>query len=596
MGVIGKQFGGRSHVRPGSRGQFRTPRQIPGIGEELFTQLIIGTSKNGPNCLDSSLELEKRVIQVSNFEQAKKIMRDGELLEAVYLADSPSNDDRFANGPQKFILLNINANTKAYADFDTTSENVGVHRLSYPIAGPFGKKIRVKKNSDKTILIGDSDGTETSPVLESILFSIHYIGDGATATIVINSTGLTTTLSSPTDGSSNLDIPFAEFPTVGEIVDYINSQPGYVAELVGNPGFLSTELDHIESTEAVNIKASPISIFADLAMEISWIESTGYAEFTTVHSTRKPLEPTVTPIFLAQGGSSGAPGATAIKDAIDFAKNFKAFYRNLLGGNLSDKLYFKSVSQELISTSGLTETFSGVGADLTQTLSERKTEAQTLGCYWTNYGLEKFYYFGLDGKEKIYPGYMLAVIDNAISAGAMPRETPTWKPLSTVLRSAEIIEDKDAIIRAGALCLDKNPEDGSMIILRSITTERKDNIVLNEKSSVLAAMYMVKRLRVGFNAQFIGEVPADQRATKVQGVTIPDVIGYVEKQLEDFVQTGFLIGSEELSQAAFKENFGIRIDGDTWYFTDLEGNVVLPINFIFYLMTLNPLRGTGVNG
>lgn len=596
MGIIGKQFGGRSHVQPGARGQFRTPRQIPGIGEELFTQLIIGTSLNGPNCLDSSLELEERVMEVSNFQQARRIMRDGELLEAVYLADSPSNDPRFANGPQKFVLLNINVNTKAYEDLDTSSANVGAHRLSYPIPGPYGKKIRIKKNADKTISIGDADGSENSPILENNLFSVHYIGNGTAATIIINATGITTTLTAPSDGSANLSIPFAEFLTVGEIVDFINSQPGYVAELVGNPGFLSKELDHIESTEAKAIKAAPVSIYADLAMEISWIESTGYAEFTTVNATRKPLQPTIAPVFLAKGGTSTAPAGSAIKNAIDFAKNFKAFYRNLLGGNLSDKLYFKSVAQELISVTGLTETFAGTGADLTQTLPERKTEAQTLGCYWTNYGVEKFFYFGLDGKEKIYPGYMLSVIDNAISASAMPRETPTWKPLATVLRSAEIIEDKDSVIRAGGLCLSKNPSDGSIIITRSITTERKDNIVLNEKSSILAAMYMVKRLREGFNAQFTGEVPPDERARKVQGVTIPDVIGYVERQLEDFVQTGFLIGSAALNQAAFKEDFGIQIDGDTWSFTDLEGNVVLPINFIFYLLTLNPLRGTGING
>ncbi|WCL51520.1 hypothetical protein [Leptospira sp. GIMC2001] len=597
MGVSGKLFGGRSHVTPGAKVLFNAPDGPPGVGEELFTQLIIGTCKNGPNCLDSTLPFDERYIAVSNFEKAKKIMRDGELLEAVSLAGNPSNTIGFTQGPQKFILLNVNQTTKAYRDFDTNSANaLVIHRLSYPIAGPWGKKVRIKKNSDKTIEIGDSDGVITSPVLENLLATVSYIGDGTAATMQLTSASLVTTLTSPEDGSANLNIDLTEFKTVGEIVDYINSQTGYVAELIGDPGFLSSKLDAIESTAAVDIKTAPKNISADLESEILWIESTGYAEFTTVHGTRKPLEVTTVPLFLTEGGASAAPGAGALKDATDFAKKFKAFYRNMLGGNFSDKLYFKSVGAELISTSGDTETFCGVGGDLVLTLLERREEARSLGAYWTNYGVEKFYGFGLDGKEKIFPGYMLSVIDNAISASGMPRQSPTWKGLATVLRSAEMLDDeRNAIIRDGGLALMVNPSSGAWVIARSVTTERKDNIILNEKSSVTSAMYMVKRLREGFNSQFIGQVPVDERAT-AEGVTIMDVIGYVERQLEEFVQDGFLIGSSVLAVEAFKRNFGIKIDGDTWSFTDLEGNVVLPINFIFGLLTLKPLQGSGING
>jgi len=592
MGVKGKVFEGRSYVGPGARGKFRAPSVSQGVSQDEFTQVIIGKANNGVNCNDATLTDDERYMLFTNFEDAKKVLGGGELLEAIYLADSPSSEDDFAGGPQLFKILNICPNTKAYSDF-LSLETGETHRISYPIPGPNGKKVRVKKNSaSKTIEIGDASGSQTSPKLERKVFDITYTGDGAVAKITIDATKINVTLSGtpPTDGSTSLDVLYADYPTIGEAVDFINSKTGYVANLIDAPEFACGKLDHIKAADNISVKTTAATIYADLYEEEIFLLNSGLAEIS-VGATRKALAGTTSPIFLTQGGVTGTPSGTAVKDAITFSKKVSGLYRNLLTSTLSDKVAWKTAGYDMISPDGQKETICGCGGDLVQTVDERRSEARTMGVYWMNYGIEKFEFFGLDGNKKTYPGFMLSVIDNAISASNSPRHSPTWKQLN-ILRSMENLHGLigDQCIRDGGLVIRQDPSNLAWIIERSVTTELKDNIVLNEKSSVAVALTMVRRLREGFNSRFTGRAPVDDQAL-VQGVRVSDVIGYVERSLQTFVEEGFLMGSAELGIKAFKEEIGIRIDGDTWSFTDLQGNVVLPINFIFYILSLYPLQG-----
>jgi organic hydroperoxide reductase OsmC/OhrA len=107
-------------------------------------------------------------------------------------------------------------NTPA-ASVKLTSRAKGAHtnNISYKV---------ITSGSGRVLTLGYSDGmrskTETSPVLGGTSeFSITYSGDATTALLNITSTGLTVTLTGQTDGSVNLNLPFATYPTV-------KAQPG----------------------------------------------------------------------------------------------------------------------------------------------------------------------------------------------------------------------------------------------------------------------------------------------------------------------------------------------------------------------------------
>ncbi|MCT8335771.1 hypothetical protein NUH30_18945, partial [Leptospira sp. 85282-16] len=225
MGVLGKAFEGRSYVRPGSRGKFRAKDQIPGDSVDLFTQLIIGQADNGVNCNDTNLSDEERYYIFYSFEEAKKVLGGGELLEAIMLADTPSSEDDFAPGPQRFIALNTRANVAASASIPSLKSGQS-HTLTFPIPGPKGKKVRFRKTvATKQIEIGDNEGILTSPALEQKVLTISYTGDATSAILSVTGTALIVTLAGQNDGSVSLTVPFADYPTAIEAVDYINSIP-----------------------------------------------------------------------------------------------------------------------------------------------------------------------------------------------------------------------------------------------------------------------------------------------------------------------------------------------------------------------------------
>ncbi|NUM41548.1 MAG: hypothetical protein HUU45_07930, partial [Leptospiraceae bacterium] len=290
MGVTGKSFEGSSYVSPGARGKFKAPNVSQGVSIDEFTLVIIGKATNGVYCNDSNLTDDERYMVFANFDDAKKVLGGGELLEAVYLADSPSGEDDFAGGPQLFKILNVCPNTKAFFDFPSL-ETGETHKISYPIPGPNGKKVRIKKNaSAKTIEIGNADGSQTSPKLERKILDVTYTGDGQFAKITIDATKINITLSGtvPTDGTTNIDVLFADYPSVGEAVDFINSKLGYVANLIDAPEFLCANLDHIKAVDNISVKTTAATLYANLYEEEIFLKNSGLAEIT-VGATRKAL-------------------------------------------------------------------------------------------------------------------------------------------------------------------------------------------------------------------------------------------------------------------------------------------------------------------
>lgn len=91
---------------------------------------------------------------------------------------------------------------------------------------------------------------------------IRYTGDGSTATIVVSSMQITTTLAGDqTDSSVNLAIPFSTYDTVRKITDYVNAQIGYEAVIVTSQpdARLGVDLDYLASTN-VKTRTGTISL------------------------------------------------------------------------------------------------------------------------------------------------------------------------------------------------------------------------------------------------------------------------------------------------------------------------------------------------
>lgn len=593
MTVIAKEdFSGIKRIRPGVYGKFESPtEQVANL--DLNTLILIGRSDNGPYYNDTTIPFKDRYVIVSSFNDAKKIMKSGELLEAVNLAQSPAKDTEkpaflFSKGPALFKLININPNTAATITLDSTKAS-NQHVIAYPVPGTYGNKIRLRKIlSEKKIQASSPDGATESPVLEKKCFEITYTGNGTSAILSISSTAITVTLTGQTDGSANLSVQFSDFPRLGDAVDYINSLQGYVASMIDVPDFLLSNLDHIEVSEAVNIKTIK-TVYADLYAEQQYIEGTGIGIFKTVAAVRKPLADMAVFKFFS-GAVTGTPGAGDMKAAIDFSAQISGMFRNILTASSSDHQYFKTACQRMISKGN--ETVGGCGGALptTETFAQRLQNARSLGGY-VKYGVSPLNAFDLNGIKKSYPGYMLAVLDNAISASISPRLSATHKYLTGVIDTPEILSDvqlEEAIIAGGLVITQKN-QTSPFWIERSVTTEAALNAIKTDSATFAGALTCVRTIRERMEP-LIGLSTVDKSA-RVQGITEQDLLREFEGALQFLVEQGFLVGSSLLKINPFDPKFTVGIDGDAVY-VQMKGRSFSVINFIFFLLGLEEIKGT----
>ncbi|MCB1178096.1 MAG: hypothetical protein KDK36_10995 [Leptospiraceae bacterium] len=596
MAIIEKEdFSGIKRTIPGVYGKFQSPTS-QAVNLDLNTLVIIGGADNAPYYGDTTKSFEERYITVGSFQDAKNILKGGELLEAVNLAKSPAKDTEkpvfnLSKGASLYKLVNINPNVAATITLDSTKAT-NTHTITYGMPGTYGNKVRVRKIlADKKIQVNTPDGSSESSVLEKKVFELTYTGDATTAILAIDSTGITVILTGQTDESTNLSVLFADYPRLGDAIEYINSQQGYVAIMLDVPSFELSNLDHIEAAEAIDVKLIK-TIHADLYAEIQYIEGTGLGKFTTIATVRKPLaDMTVFKFF--SGGSIGTPSANDMKGAIDFSKTITGMFRNVLTSNISDLLYFKSACSDMIASGNETVGGCGGAVPTSEILSVRQANARQLAGY-VKYGVSPFYAYDLNGIKKEYPGYMLAVLDNAISASVSPRISATHKYLSPVLDTSEVLSrdiggDLEKTIQAGGLAISRKSQSQPFWIERSITTESALNPIKTDSATFAGALTSVKTIRERLEP-LIGMSTVDKNA-KVQGVTEQDLIREFDSALQYLMEQGFLVGSELLGITPFDEEYKLRLDGDAVY-VEMKGRSFSVINFIFFLIGLEEIQGT----
>lgn len=199
----------------------------------------------------------------------------GDLLEAARIAFSPSSDDATrVRGATEVHVMRVNPATQATLDLENGSggDLVNLSSRGYGIQEN-GLQAKVEAGSDGAlgVKLTISKPGYTDEVKDNIGFNaaivIRYTGDASTAVMQLTRTAMTTTLAGDqTDGSANLSMAFTTHDTLQKLVNYINAQTGYEAELISNDGssFKCEDLDFVAaSTDIKTISVSGAITFAD---------------------------------------------------------------------------------------------------------------------------------------------------------------------------------------------------------------------------------------------------------------------------------------------------------------------------------------------
>ena len=595
MGTRAVEFNGRTYITPGARGIVRSRPQPPQASEDFNTIILIGDSENG-----FSMGFKDNPVQeFSDFRSASFFLKKGDLLDAVMASLSPSKDSRFA-GASLVKTICTSKNTQASVELPISLPSGMASqkaKVKASIPGKSGNAIRLRVTGSYGIVVNDGFGQEYSSsdfAYQDI--QVSYLGNSTEAKLTLIGYKLLIKLKDQTDGTIDLDIDISDYKTIGDVVERINLTNGYSARVLSIPDKISTSLDEVLPDDAVNLKVSTNYILTSWAYEQNkFILSTGLCEIDLSGVVRRPIMPMATFSYLV-GGNSIKGTVADYRNAIDyvFEKQVQGFFINILTTDFAVMNYFVEVLAHSNSPDGAFEKFGGCGLNLPDTFSnfeERLDAVKLLNSENIVCGMSPVERYMADGEtRKVYPGWMIAVLHNAIKASANMRETPTYKDLN-ILSCPETLTNREIqkSLQAGGLIVNRKPNNGAFKIVMALTTYQKTNIIYNQSSIVCLALAMTKYLRENIELAFTGEVPA-------VGSNLDDaaIRRYVDGIFRyDFVEKfGWLTPNIYTGESAYDPNFTVKRDGDAIYFEFPRGNVVSPINYMFFLLQLDVVRGS----
>ncbi|TGM99744.1 hypothetical protein [Leptospira yasudae] len=602
MGTRDVEFLGRGYIQPGARGAFRTKSQSTGISPDLNTLVLIGPADNGFDANDLAQETSKRILEFSGADEARSVLYSGDLADAVVNAFSPSKDSRFSSGPQTIKALNVAPNVRSsYTANTVLAGTTAIVRGVIP--GPRGNQIRFRVTSGGTIVqVGDADGIQTSTPLEASELRIRYVGDAGNASLSFDGTDIRVTLSgsAPTDGSADLAVPVKDYQTLQEVVGFVSSRIGYEITLFSSPDKKTSTLDHINISENIDVKTSAVVLKSLLFQQESFFLGNSLAEIKS-GPVRKPLADMASFAYLS-GGSTGVATPQAYLDAIDTVFDTeicKGFYVNVCTSLPSVVLYLADKLSAANSPEGADERFGGAGLDLARSIDQRIDDIKATNSEFLVLGFSPLTRYASDRITlKTYPGWMLSVLHNAIKAGANVRETVTYKDLNIVDAPEKLTKTQiKKILRAGGLVVTRKPNGGPFKIEFAVTSYQNQNLIKNQASTICTALALVKDFREWLDSTFIGEVPTDPSALG-SNLTDADIRTAVIQRFRNVyvAQFGWLTRNIYTGEPAFREDFDIRRDGDVIYFVFPDGKIVTPINYMFFLINLDVVRGASNGG
>jgi hypothetical protein len=500
----------------------------------------------------------------SDYAEATHVLKGGDLLNGVKCAFSPGGELK----PQYVGTIRVNSATQAAATLKKTAADIIdlktidygnlVNQTQYKLeAGATGKKFSEKYRTLEYF--------QDNIKRESL--KIQYIGAGTAATITINGTNITTTVTGG-PGGEDLTLVYASFPDIEAVVSYINGQAAYTAEVIsGQEKAASNELDYIT---AQDIKTAEITLVSDVQALIDTINESTYFEATLHSGANRDVPDNVATFTYMSGGTEGANTATewtAILTAIQ-QKNIQ-----LLGGMTEDsaiQALIKAHIETTNSVTGKSELKSIVGATA-QTLAGAKITAAAMNnsAIATCYKKFKWYDYNNVAADFTSMHYAAQLLGQA---SALDLNVPmTYKHLNDTDLSytdCGTLTEIEEAIEAGVIVAEKTPA-GIIRTVRSVTSYQSNDLKFNEFSIVRQMLFISRDLRTAAEDLFIGKAG--------KGEVYESVKMECSSKLGEYTESGYLVTYG--GQPAWKD-FSLVIDGDVlrikW-----TGNVSAPINFIF---------------
>lgn len=520
------------------------------------------------------------VLSFGNPEEAKAVLRGGELLTAVLKAFDPSAE---TGAPSTVRALRVNPAVQAALALKNASDET-VITLKSANYGLLDNQIKAKVEggslSGKRVTVQSGRDYFTSDNLGRAAFSVQYTGAEADATVDV--TASTVVLSAPA-GTAVATIDLAEFATVDALVDKINSLGGFTATALDNSDQKPT-LNALDFVAAQDIKTAAFTVRADLQAIVDWFNRSGQPLVVAERTVGAGTVPANIPFTFLAGGSEGVTTITHWADAFDKLQTVDVQWVGAISGEPAI-IAMADTHAHFCSNTLRRERRASCGTAAGTSKADAKDAAKLLNSDRTSLAFQGYYDYDSSGKLVLQPPYMSAAVVAAAFAGVNPGTPLTNKSLK--FRGLEFDlrnpTDTDEMIQAGLLCFE-DTEQGYKVVQSISTWRGNDKYNRVEQSTGVALDFTVRNVRQAVDIL---------RGQKGNPLILSRAVSITESTLRELARAepegpGVLAGDAE--NPAYR-NIRATIEGDVVRI-QFECSPVIPANYILVTVYARPFSGT----
>ncbi|MFM0165766.1 hypothetical protein PQR39_35720 [Paraburkholderia sediminicola] len=532
------------------------------------------------------------VLSFGSPDEAQATLVSGELLTAAMKAFSASNE---TGGPASVDVIRVNPATPSTLTL-VDANSVPLINVSSADWGARTAQIKL------TVEAGSTQGLGATVTLGSASysidnlyanpFSVAYTGAAPTANMSITPTSVV--LQAPA-GTVVATIPLATYPTVGQLVDFINTLPGFDA--VVNGGSINAPslngLDAVTSASVLVTGPNPngYEVTATLNQLMNWMNSlNSYSQplITAKYAAGySGLMPTHIPFTYLQGGSDGVTTASNYDSALTTLQNSDVQWITPISSD-PDVWAMVDAHAQYMSTVGGMERRAIVGSALGTTDAEAIAFAFNLNSNRTSLVHLGYYDYDLTGVLsglQLYSPYLTAAAIAGAFSGVSPGTAMTNKAMSFsgLERYLNNPTDTDPLLQGGVIPLVK-AKTGYMVVQSISTWLVNENYDKVEQSVGWALDYTCRTSR---------EALDPLRGAKITPITLGRAVTLVESNLKalavpDPQGPGVLAG--DAANPAY-QNISAQAIG-TAIAVSFQCSPVLPANYVSVTVYAVPFSGT----
>lgn len=513
-------------------------------------------------------------------QEARAVLRDGELLKAVEKAFDPSAQ---TNGPSTVIAIRVNPAEQASLTLLDGSNNPVIDLVSTDY-GLYTNQIKVKVEngsvSGKRVTTQFGNDYYTQDNLARNAFEVQYSGAAATAVMSITNTNITVQAPSGTDIAV---IDLNAFPTVQQVVDRLNSVDGLTATVLDGNG-QRPALNGLDHVSQVDIKSDAVVATADLQAIVDWFNGTAEGFVTATRNTNAGAVPANIGFRYLSGGTDGIVTNSEWSDAYATLQTVDVQWvvpvtsdASIHAMNDSHCAYMSNVAR--MERRGIVGTATGT------TDEDALAAAKALNSDRTSLVHLGFYDFDANGKLTLYPPYMLAALLAGAFSGINPGTPLTNKTIKVrgLERDLRNPTDTDVLIQGGVLCVENTP-NGYKVVQSITTWLANDNYNRVEISVGVAVDFVARNVR---NALDI------LRGEKASPISLSRAVSITESALRELARPepagpGVIVGDAENPPY---RNIEAQLEGDVMR-VQFQCSPVLPINYIPISIFAVPYSGS----